>query len=76
MSSTDLQGDDNVNMEERALLTQITHEKETAYEQYAIYLLNEISQNAPISELYQLLKRDDPPIDASYKDLDASLIFM
>ncbi|CAK1584070.1 unnamed protein product [Parnassius mnemosyne] len=53
-----------------ALLTQITREKETDYEHYTIYPLNERRQNAPASELYQMLKVNTAPIDARDKDLD------
>ncbi|CAG4957554.1 unnamed protein product [Parnassius apollo] len=53
-----------------ALLTQITREKGTDYEHYTIYPLNERRQNAPASELYQMLKVNTAPIDARDKDLD------
>lgn len=51
-------------------MNQITREKETDYEHYTIYPLNERRQNAPASELYQMLKVNTAPIDARDKDLD------
>lgn len=58
------------------LLTQVTSEKEADYEQYTIYPLHERRRNAPISELYQMLKFNAAPIDSRDKDLDVKCFFL
>lgn len=62
------QVDDNVVEVNGALLTQIMSEKEADYKQYTIYPLQERRKNAPISELYQMLKVNAAPIDSRHKD--------
>ncbi|KAF8792848.1 hypothetical protein HNY73_004397 [Argiope bruennichi] len=61
---------DNVVEGNDGLLTQVTSEKMADYEQYTIYPLHERRRNAPISELYQMLKVNAAPIDSRDKDLD------
>ncbi|KAI5726766.1 hypothetical protein M8J76_008082 [Diaphorina citri] len=62
--------DTESNEGEEAMLTQVTEEEHSDYEQYTIYPLHEKRTNASTTALYQMLKVNAAPLDSRDNNID------